>query len=612
MNSPTVKFNEIDNTLTGGFPAGGISGVSLITKRGPLSNTNLLITTWEQFKRIYGGFRDNTNDPAILLAKRALEGGSALRVNRLVHYDDITDPSSAEAEYSQMQESNVFVLDTAVVAGGTLVYTSGSAISAPFDTDGITTMRQLAAAIEAGLSTVRKAIAIDETHLIIVPSGAAITGDTLAITGTGADTATRTTRSAFGDSIIDNTLFSFTPKYPGEDYDNLEIAIEAASNGQSEYFDLRIRHITEPDLDEFYPNLRIVGAPSDTESDYLDAVVQKSKLVDVVYNDLSAIPATPIVPEIMTLGFHDGDDGISGLVDADIIGDSSAKNGFYAFDGADDITQVAVLNQEVSSAVHIAGASYADARKDLQYFGFLFGDTEADVLDAKPSINTSYAMLFAGTIKVLDPQSSTEIEISSLGDILGIAAYSEKNFGLWYSFAGLNRGVIRNSLGAVNKWGAAGNSANLDQLANHQINVVINKNKTTVLWGSFTGQLHTSQLSLANIRRFHIGLKKTLGPAMERFIEEPCDILMFKQAYLVGKRIMDPLIPARAIFDYRWEGDQFADNPSQFKVNDPNDVSQGKYKVILYVKDIASLQEFTVDITLTPAGINFDDLVVNQ
>ena len=99
---------------------------------------------------------------------------------------------------------------------------------------------------------------------------------------------------------------------------------------------------------------------------------------------------------------------------------------------------------------------------------------------------------------------------------------------------------------------------------------------------------------------------------MERFIEEPCDILMFKQAYLVGKRIMDPLIPARAIFDYRWEGDQFADNPSQFKVNDPNDVSQGKYKVILYVKDIASLQEFTVDITLTPAGINFDDLVVNQ
>ena len=607
MNSPTVIFNENDLSQNATLPQGGVSGVSLKTKRGPIGDTNTLIGTWGQFQRVYGGYVNNASDPAILMAKRALDGGSALRVNRMVHYNDVTDPDSHTAEYSAQVASNLFTLSTALVAGTNIEYTNATSVDQDFDTSSLITLKKLAAKILAAFSTIHDVIVIDATHFMIVPTGAAIAGDSTAATGVGAPTFTRTAISTFQNSDGDD-LFGFTPKYPGVDYDNLKVTTGPASNGNSAYFDLAIYFRGESELTEIYRNLKIPGAPTDSNSNYLKEVVMNSNLVDVVYSDLSGIAGLPIVPRQMALGFFGGSDG-DAIVAADYIGDSSGKTGFYSFDGASDVTQIAVLDQELDNAVHVAGAAYAAARKDLQYFAFIHGDTEAAVAENKDdlAIDTSYVMFFAGKIKVLDPQSSLELIIPSIGDILGLAAYAEKTHGLWYSFSAYNRGQIQNSLGASNKWGSAGNQVNLDMLANHQVNVVTNRNNRTLLWGSFTGQLNTSQLSLANIRRFHIHLKKGLGPLLEQFLEEPCDIPLFKQIYLAAKRFLDPLIPARAMFDYRWEGDQFANSPADFKVNDPNEVALGNYKVYLFVKDIASLQQFKVEVTLTPAGISFED-----
>lgn len=607
MNSPNTNFTENDQTVGATLPVGGIGGVELVTKRGPIGDVKTIITSWEQFRRLYGGFINNATDPAVLLAKRALDGGSALRVSRLVHYTDPSDPTSHTAEFSAPVASNIFTFASAPAAGHTVSYTSGSAVDQLFDTSALVTLQLLAAKIKAAFSTVDDVLVISTTQIVVVPSGAAIVGDVVAVTGAGAPAVVRTTSSTFKNSAGDD-IFSLAPKYPGQDYDNLKFVVAAGSNGQAGYWDLQIIFRGETNLNETYRNILIPGSPTANASLYLSEVVKKSKLVSVTYNDLSAIVTNPIVPVPFAISLFGGDDG-DALVAADYIGDSAGKTGLYIFDGTDDVAQIAILNGAVPAGVHAAGFAYAEARKDLQYFGYVSGETEAEVIAAKDALllDSSYGMLFSGDIYVLDPQTDLQLQIPSLGDILGLAAYSEKNFGLWYSFSGYNRGLIQSSLGAANQWGSPGNKANLDALANRQINVVINRSKRTMLWGSFTGQLATSQLSLANVRRFHIYLKKVLGPVLEQFIEEPCDITMFKQAFLVGKRIMDPLIPARAIFDYRWEGDQFADEPSQFKVNDPDDVSLGKYKVKLFVKDIASLQEFAIEVTLTPAGVSFDD-----
>lgn len=617
MRSPNTNITETDLTTTSTIPVGGISGVMLITKRGPLGGKdNTIYTSWEQYKRVYGGYINNEANPAILMVQRALQRGSALRISRVTHYTDITDPDGYDADFSAPIATNVFTLSADPASGHTLTYTSGSAVSQVFTTDALTTINLLIGKMKAGFSTIHDVVYYPATKALhVMASGAAIAGDTLAGSGSGAPTVTRTTINSFRDTS-GNTLFTLSPKYPGKDYDNLYIQKSAPSNGQAGYFNLTITFLGDSSVPvERYTNLTIPGAPTAPNSHYLDKIINESKLVNVIYADLSSIVTLPIVPIDMALSYHGGSDG-GALTATDYIGDSSVKNGLYAFDGVDDVGQIGILDPDPGAAVHAAGAAYAHARKDLQYF-IQLGEgvstaTEADLInerDSYSSIDTRFVMFFGGHLLVNDPQSGKIISIPALGDIFGMAGYSEKTYGGQLSFSGNNRGLFYDTLGADNNWGSKGNQTNLDALANAQINIVITRNKRNVLWGSFTGQRNESQLSFANVTRFHILLRKQLGPILETFLEEPCDIQLFKQIYNVGTPIMDDWKGKRAIHDYRWEGDQFASSFLDFKVNDPSQVALGNYKIRLFVKDVVSLQWLELEIILSPLGIEFGDLI---
>lgn len=613
MNTPKVKITETDISTSVSEIPSGISGVMVKTQGGPIGATDVLITTWEQFKRLYGGFIPNSTDPSILLVKRALEAGSALRISRLVHYTDPSDAASYDAEFSTQGQTNIFTLSGNLASGHNISYTIGAtSVNQDFDTSSLNTLNLLAAKIKAAFGNINDVRVISAVKFIVVPEGANITTDVGATTGVGAPSVTRTSSTAFKSSAGD-TLFTIAPKYPGVYYNNLKLYVNPASNGVTGYWDFIVEHLADSSQTETYKNILIPGSPTVANSHYLDEVVKKSKLVNVTYSDLSAIVSTPISPVVFTIKMNAGSDGTS-LADADYIGDSSAKTGLYAFDGIDDIPQFAILNdpENLSSAVIIAAAAYANTRKDLQYFAYVAGESESALISTKDAfgIDSSYVMFFGGLIKVLDPSDSREKNIPAIGDILGLAASADFTYGLWYSFAGYNRGVIQNSLGAVNQWGSNGNQTNLDLLANHQINVVINRSRRTMLWGCFTGQLATSQLSLANVRRLHLFLKKSIGPVLEQFLEEPNDIPTWKIIYITVKPLLDSLKTRRAMYDYRWEGDQFARSLDDLVINNSADVALGKYKVRLFVKDIPAMQEFSIDITITPAGISFEDALI--
>lgn len=421
-------------------------------------------------------------------------------------------------------------------------------------------------------------------------------------------TVTTKTISGFIDSN-DNILFEAKPKFPGADYNNIIVYALPATNGKAGYFDIRVVHVLEPELNESYPNLNITGRPTVNESTYLNKISKDSQLIDITYHDLSAIAGSGILtPLPVGLKLKDGTDG-SAAGAADYIGDSAIKSGVYAFDGVSDIMQLAILDDvSALSGVREALASYADARKDLQSFIHLSESSESDLSAERAglNINTPYNMFFAGGVQVVDTSGAIKA-IPEIGDILGIAAFSEAQVGAWWSFAGPNRGILTNCIGADNKFGASGNKLNLDLLASRQINVVINRNNKTMLWGGFTSQVLESQMSFANIVRLNIYLKKALGPVLENFLEEPNDLITWKKIYLTVKPFLDGLVEKRAMYDYRWEGDQFAKSIDELVINDASQVGLGKYKAKLFCKDIVAMQEFTIDINLSPSGVSFED-----
>jgi hypothetical protein len=196
--------------------------------------------------------------------------------------------------------------------------------------------------------------------------------------------------------------------------------------------------------------------------------------------------------------------------------------------------------------------------------------------------------------------------ISEIGDVLGIACRTAVQFGPWWSFSGNERGVIDDALGVVNNFPR---QSSLNDLATRQINAVINTGGSVYIKGSFSGQQNTSRKSFTNVVGLLIYIKKALRPTLEKYLERPNDFKTFKDIYTEVYPFLEGLKGGdkRALVDYSWNGDQFANTDADLVVNTRSDLDQGKYKVKLYLKEVVSLQQFSIDIISAASGVDFSD-----
>jgi hypothetical protein len=406
-------------------------------------------------------------------------------------------------------------------------------------------------------------------------------------------------------------LFNLVCKYPGSDYNNLSVVISAASNGQANYFNLSINHSVDGAiLNEKYENLTITGKPTVANSSYLSDVAAGSQLVNVVYYDLSALTGSTLRPVNGTSAYSTGANG-DAVVPADYV------SGASAFDGiTDSITLMApeidIVTGGAGSNPTITGlADYVATRKNMDYVAHYSNSilTAADLVTARLGlgIDNSYFHCYAGGVKWVDPATNVIKNLSGLSHIGITMTRSDEAYGEQYSYAGLTRGTITNVVGPVNNFS---NAADLDTLANAQINVIIRKNNKTVIWGNFTGQYSNSKLSQISVRRFLNKLKLELTPVLERYLEEPNEPTSWKNLYYEVKPLLDAYKSAssRALNDYEWQGDQFVKSVTDVTVNTLEDINQGKYKVKLPLDIVNAIREITLGIYVTKSGATLTEI----
>jgi len=411
--------------------------------------------------------------------------------------------------------------------------------------------------------------------------------------------------SAFAVDGADE-VFDLILKHPGADYNNLVVQITAASNGDADSFDLLITHLLEAKYNKRYQNIKVPGIPTVEESTYLKAVEEQDLFFNVVYKDLSALSG-PIRPTNGTWSVQDGSDGTT-PIDADYSGNSAGKTGWFMFDDFNDFNVISALDN-YNSAVMVSGGAYSKAREDhfnFHYFADSVNTTTAlGSARVATNIDSRYSVFFAGGLKVSHPTLNGQLkDLPAIGDIIGTAMKSNTAFGPWWSFAGLQRGVINNARGVINNFPT---TAKLDELAQKQINAVIQTGGRIYIKGNFTAQLATSRKSFVSVVGLFIYLKKSLAPSLERYLEQPNDFKTFREIYNEVQPFLDGLVggDARALNDYEWKGDQFANQDSDLKVNNRPDLDQGKYKVQLWLKETVSMQEFTMDIISAGSTVEF-------
>lgn len=615
-NTAQVNFSVLDLSFSVANVLKGISCVEGVTKRGPFANAELLITTWAQFTRVYGGYITNSDFP--LLCKRAFDRGAQLRVNRVGHYTDITDKDSLDAITASVSPIAKVELDDDFVTGNSVVITiNGTSLPAvAFNTDSDTTADDIVAATLNGFPTLVQDVILEPLapgyNLSIIPISNTVidTGTPIIVTTGGASQPVATNSEVTG--IVDVTgtvLFEVNIKYPGLDYNQITVTIGPASNGNTNYFNLYINHLEDSQLNEVYSNLTIVGTPTVADSHYLDTAKLASQLVNFVYADLSALTG-PLRPFDYSYYYGGGSDGTAPVL-ADYIGDSVAGNGFRVFDVVDDAYQFCA--PELSNAtLHIAGAAYIETRKDMMYLAHLDnGLTTAAAYIAERDgtlINSYYVQFFGGGLVISDPVTGAEKQISELGDILGIINYSDNQGGPWLSYAGVNRGFITNALKVVNNFGPPAKFNDLNQLANHQINMVVVKNNQLYLSGNFSGVIANSKLSFVNVVRTLLFIQKSIRPTLERYLEEPNDIPTFKRLFREVEPFFNQMVVDGALYSYRWDGDQNITKIEDVVVNTPTGIDNGIYKVKLFLKIVATMNEIEVQMVIAPTGVSFDTL----
>lgn len=616
MNTPVVRFNIVNQSFSVASILRGISGAEGITLRGPYAKPDLLITSWPQFLKVYGGYISNSDFP--LLCKRAFDRGSQLRINKIGHYTNISDASTLDAIKASMIKVNKITFSASLVSGNSYALTINGTPIVPvvFATDSDTTMAAIATTIKASPYVKDAFVSLvsgtnqDDRSIIVIPENSTLSLTSSLVTSGSSQATTTITQITGVTNTNGDPLFTISPKYPGLDYNNLVFTVSNASNGDSAYFNLAISHTNDSSLAESYSNINIPTNPNPTVvlSHYLDDVKKASQLLDFTYLDLSSLTDQQR-PVNGIYYFNGGSNGTAPIL-ADYTGDSAGGTGLYAFDAVDDILQISV--PELSdTTLHAAGAAYADNRKDLMYFGHLSNanTTQAALVADRVAtgINSYYAALFAGGLKISDPDSGLEREISEMGDILGIMTVNDEQ-GPWLSPAGVNRGTIPNALGVVNNFGTTAKFNDLNVLTNRQVNMVIQKDGLIYLNGNYTAVLSNSKLSFMSAVRFLIFLQKSLSPTLQRYLQEPADIPTFKAIFREVEPFMDSLVTQRAIYSYRWLGDQDAKKIEDCVINNLTDLDNGKYKVKLYLKIIPSMQEIDVDLIVTATSVNFDNL----
>lgn len=404
-------------------------------------------------------------------------------------------------------------------------------------------------------------------------------------------------------------IANLEPKYAGAGYNKLVVDVKAPSNGQTAagYFDLEIYiQGQETYTREVYQNLRVDGKPTALEANWLLEVTKRSKLVDVTYLDTSSITEAILVPVKETLTFTGGSDG-DPVTPTDYIGNSAAGTGFYAFDGVLDIYDLAAPTVSDTS-VHIAGASYAEARQDIEYLGHLdYSGGTAGIISEREdvTVNSKYYSLFSGGVEIIDPLTGLRRVIPEVADVMGIGAYVDTTFDPWIAQFNTTRGFIPNATGVGLNLGFD----NLNLLANRQVNMVVANRGLVYLNGNYTGQFENSKASYRNIVRLLIYIKKSLRPILERYLGEPNDFVTWKQLYNEVSPFLQSLEDGRAVYPngWQWQGDQYATDLSQLVINNAADVDAGKYKVKLLLNPIGAMNEIELTIGINGSDVEFVD-----
>lgn len=210
--------------------------------------------------------------------------------------------------------------------------------------------------------------------------------------------------------------------------------------------------------------------------------------------------------------------------------------------------------------------------------------------------NSSYAFVDSGYKQQYDKYNDVYRYVPLNGDIAGLAARTDSERDPWWSFAGYNRGIIKN----VVKLAFNPNKAQRDYLFKNNVNPVVTENGTgTVLLGDKTRLAKPSAFDAINVRRLFIVLEKAIATAAKYTLFEFND--SFTQAAF--KNMIEPYLRdvkgRRGITDFRVVCDS--------RTNTPEVIDRNEFIAKIMIKPARAIRYITLQFMALRTGVEFEE-----
>ena len=289
------------------------------------------------------------------------------------------------------------------------------------------------------------------------------------------------------------------------------------------------------------------------------------------------------------------------------ISTANVVTAYDSFDNAESVDINLVVSGPANQTIADSLITMCETRKDCVVF---LSPEKADVVDNAGSettdvksyrdtlTSTSYAVMDSNWKYQYDKYNDVYRWVPCNGDVAGLAARTDLERDPWFSPAGPNRGIMRNTLKLA--WNPT--KTNRDDLYVKGINPVVTfQGEGTQLFGDKTLQSKPSAFDRINVRRLFIILEKAIARAARFSLFEFND--QFTRAQFVN--LVEPYLRdiqgRRGITDFRVVCDE-SNNTGEV-------IDRNEFIGDIYIKPARSINFIQLNFVAVRTGVSFDEVV---
>ena len=377
-------------------------------------------------------------------------------------------------------------------------------------------------------------------------------------------------------------------------------------------------------------DLRFRATPSTVSRTLYDLEIQQSgvtveKFYGVDRNNLAAVDNAHITfassVGILTNPAHNewfslvgGDDGDTGVVDADYIGTATAlaTTALQLFRHPDAVALKTLAVPGVSTeAVGNELVAITEERGDIIAFldppSSATVDSVQDVLDwtngllgRTTAINSNQVAVYWPWFLVYDEYNAQDVACAPSGAAAMAFSTTDKVAAEWYAPAGPARGRVK---GATDLQYNPTNPDREQLYAPGQIVNPISKIGTrgVIIFGQKTGQRANTSLNRLNVRRMLNYVQKSIATATQELLFEPNDSTTRRRFVDLSTPLLQQVQAQRGIQEFRVVCDE-SNNP-------PAIVDANQMRAAIYIRPTKTAEIIVVQTVLTSQGANFNELI---